>query len=222
MFVVAIDLWPAVDISATGLAPVAAMFVSDRTSVVVAIAAFVVSLVALAISAYNALAARAERRQAKRADRHVGASTVSQDGDDYVVKLRVTNAGRAIAPYVMVSIVTREGQRLSAPVRSEKGLPPDRDVWLTLRLQRASVPPKTPIVHALLAWDDPSGYDHLKVSGHRVRLDLAKERPSQDRLPRVQRTQRADFEIVGGRPHPRAARRPIPSRSSRSGRSRDS
>jgi hypothetical protein len=147
--------------------------------VVVATAALVVSLVALAISVYNALAARGERLQAKRADLHVGHSTVLLDGDDYLVELRVTNSGRANAPYLMVSLVSPEGQQLSAPVRAAEGLPADKDVRLTLRLARASVPPRTPIVHAVLAWDDPSGYNHLKVSGHRVRLEQVQERPTE-------------------------------------------
>jgi hypothetical protein len=147
--------------------------------VVVATVAFVVSLVALAISVYNTLAARRERLQAKRADLHVGHSTVLLDGDDYLVELRVTNTGKATVPYLMVSLVSPEGQQLSAPVRAKKGLPADEDVTLTLRLASASVPPGTPIVHAVLAWDDPSGYNHLKVSGHRVQLDEAQERPTE-------------------------------------------
>jgi hypothetical protein len=145
--------------------------------VVVATAALVVSFVALAISAYNAYAGRAERLLAKRADLHVGYSKVWREGNDYLVECRVTNAGRANAPYLTVSLVSPEGQRLSEPVRAQEGLPADDDVRLMLRLARASVPPRTPIVHPLLAWDDPFGYNHLKVSGHRVRLDQAEERP---------------------------------------------
>jgi hypothetical protein len=142
---------------------------------IVATAAFVVSLVALAISAYNAFAARGERLRASRADLHVGFSDVSLDGDDYLVELRVTNVGKANAPYLMVSFVSPEGQQLSAPVRAKEGLAADKDVSITLRLPRSNVPPATSIVHALLAWDDQSGYDHLKVSGHPVRLDQARE-----------------------------------------------
>jgi hypothetical protein len=149
--------------------------------VVMATAAVVVSLVvsfvALAISAYNAYTARGERLLARKADLHVGSSTVWLEGSDYLVELRVTNAGKANAPYPMARLVSPEGQFLSAPVRAEEGLPADKDMRLTLRLASASVPPQTPIVHPLLAWDDPSGYNHLKVSGHRVRLDQARELP---------------------------------------------
>jgi hypothetical protein len=147
----------------------------------VATAALVVSLVALGISAYNAFAARSERLQAKRADLHVGHSTVSAEVDDFVVALRVTNAGRANAPYLTASLVTPEGQQLAGPVRAMQGLPPSEDVMLTLRLARAEVPPDTPIVHPLLTWDDSSGYDHVKVSGHRVRL--ASGGPDRRRVP---------------------------------------
>jgi hypothetical protein len=142
-----------------------------------ATAAFVVSLVALAISAYNAFAARGERLRATRADLHVGFSEVSLEGDDYVVDVRVTNGGKANAHYLMVSLISPEGQRLSEPVRAKEGLPTDKDVPLRLRLPRSRVPPRTAIVHALLARDDASGRDHQKVSGHRVRLDLAQESP---------------------------------------------
>lgn len=145
------------------LDPTLTVMLLGLSIVVVATVAFVVSLVALAISAYNAFAARGERLQAKRADLHVGYSTVFLDGDDYFVELRVTNAGRATAPYLMVSLVSPEGQQVSAPVRAKEGLPADKDVPLTLRLASGSVPPRTPIVHPLLAWDDPSGYNHLKV-----------------------------------------------------------
>jgi hypothetical protein len=145
----------------------------------VATVAIAASFVALAISVYNTLAARRERLQAKRADLHVGHSTVLLDGDDYLVELRVTNVGRGTVPYLTVSLVSAEGQRLSEPVRAKKGLPADEDVELTIRLRRATVPPRTPVVHAMLAWDDPSGYDHLKVSGHRVRLDQAQERQTE-------------------------------------------
>jgi hypothetical protein len=141
-----------------------------------AVAAFVVSLVALALGVYNALAARAERLQAKKAELHIGSSTVLLDGDDYLVEVRVTNVGKATVSYLTVALITPDGRSLSAPVRAEQGLPPAQDLSLTLRLARASVPPETPILHAWLAWDDPSGYDHQMVSGHRVRLDHAKER----------------------------------------------
>jgi len=140
-----------------------------------ATAALVVSLVALAISAYNAFAARGERVRAKQAHLSVGYSDVSLDGDDYVVELRVTNSGHANAPYLMVSLVSPEGQQLSAPVRAKEGLPADKDIPLRLRLPRSKVPPQTPIVHAFLAWDDASGYNHQRVSGHRVRLDQAQQ-----------------------------------------------
>jgi hypothetical protein len=148
-----------------------------------ATAALVISLVALVISAYSAFAARGERLRAKRADLHVGDSSVLLDGDDYLVELRVTNAGKANAPYLMVSLVTPEGKRLSAPVRATEGLAPDKDVRLTVRLGRANLPPRTPIIHALLAWDDAAGFDHQKVSGHRVRLDEAKERSTEAGQP---------------------------------------
>ena len=149
--------------------------------VVMATAALVVSLVvsfvALAISAYNAYTARGERLQARKADLHVGSSTVWLEGNDYIVELRVTNVGKANAPYLMARLVSPEGQYVSAPVRATEGLPADKDMRLTLRLARASVPPQTPVVRPLLTWDDRSGYDHLKVSGHRVRLDQARELP---------------------------------------------
>ena len=149
--------------------------------VVMATAALVVSLVvsfvALAISAYNAYTARGERLQARKADLHVCSSTVWLEGNDYLVELRVTNVGKANAPYLMARLVSPEGQYLSAPVRATEGLPADKDMRLTLRLARASVPPQTPVVRPLLTWDDRSGYDHLKVSGHRVRLDQARELP---------------------------------------------
>ena len=66
--------------------------------------------------------------------------------------MRVTNGGEANARYLMVSLISPEGQRLSEPVRAKEGLPTEKDVPLRLRLPRSRVPPRTAIVHALLAW----------------------------------------------------------------------
>jgi hypothetical protein len=161
----------------------------------VALAALMIAALAVLAAAYQVIESRRQRKDERirhteqlelererheadlaayqdesRAHPSVGGSTVDLEGDTFVIKIRITNTGRAIAPFLAVSLATPDGRLIANAAYADHALKASDEATYELDLPRSSVPPDTPILHPFIQWDDATG-SNQRTSAHRVRLD---------------------------------------------------